>query len=95
MKTSNGDEAVLAEQSGYIYNPNNLCSDKQSLCNLLSTLQGQVNELALAISMAEGAELHDIWFNLANARAYLTNALEVAHSLKDSELQRYLHHYQI
>lgn len=93
MKTSNGDAAVLAVQSAP--NLTSPCRDKQSLCNLLSALQGQVNELALAISMAEGAELHDIWFNLANARAYLTNALEVADSLKDSELQRYLNHYQI
>ena len=59
---------------------------KESLCSLLSTLQSQVNELALSLCVAEGPELHEVWLNLANARAFLTTALETARNLKEKDI---------
>ena len=67
------------------------CKDKESLCSSLAALQEQVNNLALALSTADGSEMHEVWFNLANARAYLTTALETARGLKGGEVL----HYQI
>lgn len=63
--------------------------DKQSLCNFIATLQQQVNELALTLSVADGPELHEIWLNLANARAYLNTALETARGLKHPQIVYY------
>lgn len=67
------------------------CKDKQSLCQVIAGLQTQVNELALALSIADGPELHEVWLNLANARAYLTTALDAARGLRQNEI----YHYQI
>jgi hypothetical protein len=66
--------------------------DKQSLCTFIANLQAQVNEVALALSTAEGSELHEVWVNLANARAYLTTALEVAQHVKPNH---HHHNYHI
>ncbi|HEX2909679.1 MAG TPA: hypothetical protein VH186_02655 [Chloroflexia bacterium] len=60
---------------------------KEALCREIERLQSEVNELALKICCAQGSDVNYIWSNLANARAYLTTALESARHLKSGKLR--------
>ncbi len=59
---------------------------KDGLCTELERLKNEVNSLALRVCAGQGSELEYIWSNLANARAYLSTALEASRQLKDSRL---------
>jgi hypothetical protein len=61
----------------------NPASGKAELCREIERLQAEVNDLALKISAYNGNDLNYIWSNLANARAYLTTALEASRQLKN------------
>lgn len=65
-----------------------VANSKDELCHQIEKLQGEVNQLALRISGCSGSEYHNIWSNLANARAYLATALEASHNLKDKSLPK-------
>ncbi len=61
---------------------NNALVGKEDLCQEIARLQAEVNELAVKVSACQGNDLHYIWSNLANARAYLATALEASRQLK-------------
>ncbi len=60
---------------------------KELLCNQLEQLVTEVNELAFKICAFNDRELNVIWSDLANARAYLSTALNNSRQLK-SEAKR-------
>lgn len=60
---------------------------KQNICQEIARLQAEVNELALRLSASNAPEVNYIWSNLANARAYLSTALEAASNVKTSKLE--------
>jgi hypothetical protein len=62
-------------------------NNKQTVCQEIARLQAEVNELALRLSASNSADLNYIWSNLANARAYLSTALEAATNLKSGKFE--------
>ncbi len=68
-------------------NQNTNAATKLTLCQEISRLQAEVNELALRLCASNSSDVNYIWSNLANARAYLSTALEAAQSLKNKNLE--------
>ncbi len=62
-------------------------SNKATLCQEISRLRDEVNNLALELCASETPEVNYIWNNLANARAFLATALEAARELKKNKLE--------
>ena len=69
--------------------------NKQSICQEIARLQAEVNELALSLSISNAPEVNYIWANLANARAYLSTALEAARQVKGNKLDHVQADWQI
>ena len=69
--------------------------NKAALCQKISALHEEVNELALHLSSSSRQEINLIWTNLANARAYLANALVTANEIKDGKSGKYSGDWQI
>ncbi len=68
---------------------------KQQICQELARLHAEVNELALRLSINNTPEANYIWSNLANARAYLSTALEAARHVKNGKLDESHSDWQI
>ncbi len=64
----------------------NNTENKRALCQKLDELHSQINELAMSLSTNSSPDIHRIWLDLANARAYLSSALSNARELKAGRL---------
>jgi hypothetical protein len=61
-------------------------NNKQTICEEIARLHTELNELAMRLSVSNSPEVNYIWSNLANARAYLSTALEAARNVKNGKL---------
>lgn len=62
-------------------------ASKETLCQEITRLRNEVNQLALRLSASNAPEINYIWSNLANARAYLSTALEAASEVKTGKIE--------
>ncbi len=60
--------------------------NKRALCQKLDQLHTQINELAMSLSTNSSPEIHQIWLDLANARAFISSALSNAREIKAGRL---------
>lgn len=68
---------------------------KETICQEIARLHAELNELALQLSASNAPEVNYIWSNLANARAYLSTALEAARNVKSGRLEQVSSDWQI
>ncbi|MEI6044146.1 MAG: hypothetical protein WCS37_07120 [Chloroflexota bacterium] len=61
-------------------------TNKQTICQEITRLHTELNELAMRLSISNSPEVTNVWSNLANARAYLSTALEAARNVKNGKL---------
>lgn len=69
--------------------------NKETVCQEITRLHAELNELALRLSASNAPEVNVIWTNLANARAYLSTALEAARNVKSGKLEQSISDWQI
>lgn len=67
----------------------------EALTHEIERLHQEVNEIAMRLCACQSAESHNVWLNLANARAHLATALENSRQLKDEQLRSFTADWQI